>query len=162
MTTEQVGSLFRAKFDRRQNCQTLKLSRHAVSLYTQLLNKCQGTLRAAHSVSVVQPSCFFVCFFFVVVFFCPGVPKSWLLLSYQWTMLTVKVSTFLLPNVILSETCGKNAESAITSHMFQLVGFCNAMSHTPKLHMPHIKPVTNKAGVWCVRVCNFSILACIV
>jgi hypothetical protein len=45
--------------------------------------------------------------------FGPGAPKLWLLVSYQWTMLPVKASMFLLQCIILSETrCGKNAEAA--------------------------------------------------
>jgi hypothetical protein len=45
--------------------------------------------------------------------------KPWLLLSYQWTMLTVKVSMFHLQCIILSETfCDKNAEAAENGHIF--------------------------------------------
>jgi hypothetical protein len=54
--------------------------------------------------------------------FGPGAPKLWLLVSYQWTMLPVKASMFLLQCIILSETCcGKNAEAAENGHIFQLL-----------------------------------------
>jgi hypothetical protein len=55
----------------------------------------------------------------ITMLFGPGAPKPWLLLSYQWTMLTGKASMFLLQCIILSETrCGKNAEAAENVHIF--------------------------------------------
>jgi hypothetical protein len=52
--------------------------------------------------------------------FFPGAPMPWLLLSYQWKMLTVKASMFHLQCIVLSEIyCGKNAEAAENGHIFQ-------------------------------------------
>jgi hypothetical protein len=51
--------------------------------------------------------------------FCPGAPKPWFFVSYQWTMLTVKALMFLLLCIILSETrCRKNAEAAENGQIF--------------------------------------------
>jgi hypothetical protein len=54
-----------------------------------------------------------------IVLFCLGAPKHCLLLSYRWSMLTVKASMFHLQCIILSETCcDKNAEAAENCHIF--------------------------------------------
>jgi hypothetical protein len=85
------------------------------------------------------------------VLFCPGALKPWLLLSYQWTM------TRHLQCVILSETCcGKNAEAAENS----LERF-STLTNSRVACTAH-QAVSIKVRVCCVRVCNFSTLACFV
>jgi hypothetical protein len=55
-----------------------------------------------------------------IMLFCPGAPTPCPLLSYQWTMLTVKVSLFHLQSIILSETfCDKNTEAAENGQLFK-------------------------------------------
>jgi hypothetical protein len=63
----------------------------------------------------VSSSLSFCCL--TIVLFRPGARKPWLLLSYQWAMLTVEASMFHLQSIILSETfCGKNAEEALAEN----------------------------------------------
>jgi hypothetical protein len=98
-----------------------------------------------------------------IMLFCPGVPKPWLLLSYQWTTLTVKTSMFHLQCIIMSETCcSKNAESAEISHIFHFLSvFQRSVTHSRVALGAHLA-VTIKARVCCVRVRSFSILVCII
>jgi hypothetical protein len=74
----------------------------------------------------------------VVLPWCTQAP--WLLLSYQWKMLTVKTSMFLLQRIILSETCcGRNAEAAENGHiLFKLVSvFQSSLTHSRVAHATH-------------------------
>jgi hypothetical protein len=65
---------------------------------------------------------------------------------------------FHLQSLILSETfCGKNAEAAENEYIF-FFNFCTLARVERGAH----KAVAMKPGVYCVRVCNFSIIACIV
>jgi hypothetical protein len=95
--------------------------------------------------------------------FCLGALKPWLLLSYRWTILAAKASMVYLQCIILSETlCDKNAEAAENGCIFQLVSvFEFSLTHARVECAAH-QAVMIKARVCCVRVCNFSILACIV
>lgn len=70
---------------------------------------------------------------------------------------------FRLECIILSDTCcGKNAEAAENGLIFQLVsGFQRSVTHSGVARAAR-QAVTVKAGVCCVRVYRFSILACIV
>jgi hypothetical protein len=47
-----------------------------------------------------------------------------------------------------------------TGAFFNFGAFFNALSYTPELNVEHAT-IAIKAGVCCVRVCNFSIIACI-
>jgi hypothetical protein len=78
-------------------------------------------------------------------------------------MLTVKVSMFYLQSIILSETFfGKNAKAAENGHIFQLLSvFQRSVTHSRVERGAH-QAIAIKARVYCVRVCSFRILACIV
>jgi hypothetical protein len=98
-----------------------------------------------------------------IVLFCPGAPKPWVLLSYQWTMFTVKTSMFHLQCIFVLETLyNKNVEAAENGHIFQfMIIFQCSVTHFRDTLATH-KAVTIKARACCVHVRNFSILACII
>jgi hypothetical protein len=78
-------------------------------------------------------------------------------------MLTVKASILHLQSIILSETCcGKNADAAENGHIFQLLSLFQHSVTLSRVEHAARQAVTIKAGVCYVRVCNFSILACVV
>jgi hypothetical protein len=89
--------------------------------------------------------------------FCPGAPKPWLLLSYQWTMSTVKLSMFHLQCTFLSEMCfSKNAEAAENCHIFLFLSvFQRSVTHSRVAIDAH-QAVLIKAKVCCVCVCTVS------
>jgi hypothetical protein len=128
-------------------------SDHLQVTVSKLLKKSPGTLCRRGSVSVVQPS----------YLFCPGAPKPWLLLSYQWTMLVVKTSMFHLQCIFLSETCcSKNAEAAENGHIVHFLSlFQRSVTHSTLALEAH-QAVTIKARVCCVHVRSFSVLICII
>jgi hypothetical protein len=83
-------------------------------------------------------------------------------LNNHWTMSTVKALVINLP-CILSETCGKIAEAAKYSLNFSTCGSFSMLCHThSRIACAAHQAVTIKHGVYCVHVCNFSILVCIV
>jgi hypothetical protein len=89
-----------------------------------------------------------------IVLFCPGASKPWLLLNYQWTMLTDKASMVHLQCFFLLETCSKNAEAAENCHIFQFV-FFNVLSHTLELHLQRTKLLQSRPEP-ILRVCAIS------
>jgi hypothetical protein len=96
-----------------------------------------------------------------IVLFCPGVPKPWLLLSYQWTMLTVKTSMFHLQCIFLSETCD-NKNAAENGHIFPFLSvFQRSVTHSRVALEAH-QAVTIKARACCFRVRSLIILVCII
>jgi hypothetical protein len=63
--------------------------------------------------------------------FCSGAPKPWLLLRYHWTMLKVKssiVSSLAVRHNLSKTRCGKNAEAAENSRIYNSRAFFNAVS----------------------------------
>jgi hypothetical protein len=118
---------------------------------SKLLKNSQGTLCPA-GFSFCLPT---------TVLCCLGAPQPWLSLSCQWIKLTVKALMLHLQCVILSETCcGKNAEAAENCHIFQLVIVFQCFVTTSIFAQTAHQAATIMAEVCCMRVCNFSILAC--
>jgi hypothetical protein len=88
-----------------------------------------------------------------IVLFGPGAHKPWLLLSYQWTMLAVELQCF---------TCSASLCQKLNDNNFQLVSvFQSSVTHF-KVARAARQFITIKTGVCCARVCNFSIIICIV
>jgi hypothetical protein len=77
-------------------------------------------------------------------------------------MLTVKASMFHLQCIFFSEICcGKNTEATENGIIFQLLSiFQCSLTHSRVVRGAH-QAFAIKAGVCCVRVCNFSIIASI-
>jgi hypothetical protein len=95
--------------------------------------------------------------------FCPGAPKPWLLLCYQWTVLTVKISMFRLQCIIMSETCcSKNAEAAENGQIFHFSSVCQRSLLHSRVALEAHQAVTIKVRVCFVRVRSFNILVCII
>jgi hypothetical protein len=78
-------------------------------------------------------------------------------------MLSVKASMFHLQCIFFLKTLwNKNAEAAENDHIFQfMIIFQRSVTHFRDALAAH-KAVTIKARACCVRVRNFSILACII
>jgi hypothetical protein len=98
-----------------------------------------------------------------IMLFCSGAPKPWLVLSYQWTMLTVETSMFHLQCIFLSEICcSKKKKAAENGHIFHFLSvFQRSVTHSRVALEAH-QAVTIKARVFCMRVRSFSILVCII
>jgi hypothetical protein len=70
---------------------------------------------------------------------------------------------FHFQSIIWSETCyGKNVEEAENAKIWQLVSVVQrSVTHSRVARAAH-QAATIKTGICCVRVCNVSILACLV
>jgi hypothetical protein len=91
-----------------------------------------------------------------ILLFCPGAPKPWLFIEIPLDNVYSPGFNFSLAvrhfvrNMLWQKCWGSRKRSR----------FYEALSLTPVLHVQHTTPLQDT--VYCVRVSNFSILACVV
>jgi hypothetical protein len=76
------------------------------------------------------------------VLFRPGAPKPWLLLLPVDNVISRGFNVSLAVHHFVRNLLWQNAEVAENGHMFQLKTVFQ--SHTPELHMQHIKPLQSR------------------
>jgi hypothetical protein len=97
----------------------------------------------------------------LIVLFCPGAPNPWLLLSYQWTILTVKtLKLFHLQPIIICQklAVAKMLKQQKKNSIFNLSAFFNDLSHAPEMNVQHAKLLQSMPESAVCVCCNFSIL----
>jgi hypothetical protein len=121
---------------------------HHYTMESGLLQKSEGTLCAAGSVSLVQPSWCFVLMH-------PSPAFYWVTSGQCYSQgFNVSLAKHHFIRNLLRQKCWGNRKKVL---FFNLRKMFNALSHTPELHMQHTKPLQSRLES-AVCVCAISVV----